>query len=230
MRQILILVLAVITETSQAQLFRVSVNDLENIQVDEKQKIFSLFINDDECVYVTSARTDSLLLNMINNYRQAQDTTLKRLTYSIRLDTLSRLVAETIGNSGKLAHYPAFPELRFVADLLNIENIAYNASSEGFNRTSFSENKPSSDVVDLHKILSGWIQSPGHNRNMRANIEVGATKVMLRITKRNSSFFIETIVLLEADHSYSKRELDEKFKHVNEELVKRPIRIAPKRN
>jgi hypothetical protein len=157
---------------------------------------------------------------LINEYRQKQTPPLERLAFSIRLDTLSEVVAKTIGNSGKLAHYPAFTELKGISDLLNIENIAYNASSKGINETSFEETGISTDVVSLQKFLEGWITSPGHNRNMLAGAEVGAAKVILRVTKRNSSFFLETIVLFEADHSYSKRELDEKFRRKNEELLK----------
>lgn len=217
--KILSFLIVLLSEIASAQILDISVGDLRIVNYSDKQVVKDYLNRGNRIVYLSSARTDSALFELINQYRGRSS--LKQLRHSVRLDTLANMVARKNAEIGHMTHYNQFPELKGVCDLLNIENLIYFFSSQYLNRTSFSTDSTSTDLVDLKAILVGWINSPKHNRNMLYDFDVGTAKVLLKITKSDGLYQIETFAVFENDHSYSKRELDEKYRKLDYNLVHR---------
>lgn len=217
MKYLTILFSIVSFNVSLAQILEFSVNDIRHITVSEKQIIKDYLNEPSRFVYVSSPNTDTVLFNMINEYRKTKNAKLKILKHSQRLDTLCNIIARKNVELHQMTHYTGMPELKNVYDLLNAENIIYNTSGEFVNRNSFSTNNESNDIVDLKRLLQGWINSPGHNKNLLADLEVGTVKILLAINRVDNSYSIDTYGVFEIDNSLSKRELNQLVIKSNED-------------
>lgn len=108
---------------SQSQVLSLRVRDFKNLTPFESDQILSYLKQPNHEVYLTSPWADSLLLQLINEYRLLYNR--EALQASKRLDTLSYIVACKNAQRKSLAHYNQIPELSYLNDLLSIENLHY---------------------------------------------------------------------------------------------------------
>lgn len=121
-----------------------------------------------------------------------------------------------------MKHFDKFPELKAVYDLFGVENLVYSTLLT-YDINSISKK------INLNDFLQSWIGSPGHLKNLLRPFEVGTAKVMLKITVKDKAYIVDVHGIFETDHTYSLRELDEKYKKLNSDIVKRKPTL-PKRS
>lgn len=163
-------------------------------------------------VFISSYRIDSVLFSKINQYRASNG--LPALTYSERLDTLSKKILYWLHHNDETRHYSTMPQMEKYRDLMNVENIAYlhSLSNKDFK-------------FDPHEVLEGWIKSPPHNKAMLADLQIGSASSLAKLTMLNGELVVEIFSVFECDHIVSKRELTNKYDELNKKLIQRPIKF-----
>jgi uncharacterized protein YkwD len=191
------------------------VDDIQNMKADEKQSIVDYLTIPNRAVYVSSKQTDTTFFKLINQFRVTRG--LNILKHSIRLDTLCNIVIRKNAEAVQMKHYDKFPELKSVYDLFGVENLVYSAL------LTYDINSVSKKI-DLNDFLQSWVSSPGHLKNLLRPFEVGTAKVMLKIIVKKKAYIVDVHGIFETDYIYSIRELDEKFKKLNSELIHRTLK------
>jgi len=189
------------------------------MNAEEKQSIVNYLTIPNRAVYVSSKQTDTIFFELINRFRVTRS--LNILRHSIRLDTLANIVIRKNAETVQIKHFDKFPELKSVSDLFGVENLVYSAL------LTYDINSVSKKI-DLNDLLQSWIDSPGHLKNLLRPFEVGTAKVMLKIIVKDKAFIVDIHGIFETDHTYSLRELAEKYRRLNDELVHRKPKL-PKR-
>lgn len=171
--------------------------------------------NSKRVALLSSSKADSILFSLVNGYRQQSG--LKPLTYSLRLDTLGKKILYWLHYNEETRHYSTMEEMKPFRDLLNVENIAYmhNLSNQNFK-------------FDPKQVLEGWIKSPPHNKAMLADLHVGSASSLAKVVMLNNKLVIEIFSVFECDHTVSKRELSQKYDSLNKRLIQRPIKFERK--
>ncbi len=186
------------------------------MKADEKQRIVDYLMVPNRAVYVSSQQTDTTFFKMINQFRVTRS--LNILKHSIRLDTLANIVIRKNAETVQMKHYDKFPELKNVFDLLNAENLVFSSGlTYNIDRVG--------NHVDLNELLQSWINSPGHLKNLLRPFEVGTAKIMLKITVKEKAYIVDVHGIFETDQTCSTRELSEKFKKLNDDLVHRKPKL-----
>lgn len=166
---------------------------------------------------MSSVKSDSILFSLVNGYREQSG--LKPLIYSLRLDTLSKKVLYWLHFDDETRHYSTMEEMKPFRDLMNLENIAYIHSLSN-----------ESCKFDPQQILEGWIKSPPHNKTMLADLHVGSASSLAKLTMLNEKLVIEIFSIFECDHTVSKRELTHRYDSLNKKLIQRPIKFQKRKN
>lgn len=195
-----------------------NISQLTQIEVERVIKYLELH---DE-VILTSPNTDTLLFETINQYRVSKG--LNKLSHSIRLDTLANKVIRRELKYDPL-HFDQYPNT--YRDLLSLENIKFGTHFE----SNFDRNNVIKYLTNFNKVfnsngaLQGWIESPGHHKNLLAEAEIGTAMVLLVIWKKDNQYDIHYRAIYEADYKLSKREFDENVKKKNKQMLQRKIVI-----
>ena len=95
--------------------------------------------------------------NILNNLRISRD--LDTLSYDVRLDRAAQKHAEDMVNRGYFSHVS--PEGGTVRDRI---------IAEGYDPRGWAENLAQGHQSE-QQVLQAWIDSPGHDRNLSANLE-----------------------------------------------------------
>ncbi|MBX2896376.1 MAG: hypothetical protein KF763_13085 [Cyclobacteriaceae bacterium] len=200
---------------------QIEVQNISQLTQHEQEQVMQYLESHDE-VILTSPNTDTLLFEVINQYRVSKG--LNKLGHSIRLDTLANLVIRHELRYDPV-HYSQYTNT--YRDLLSIENLRYGILfGSNFDRndlikhlTTFNHN------FNPDNVLQGWIKSPGHHKNLLAEAEIGTAMVLMVIWKNDNRYDITHRAIYEADYKLSKRELDENVKKKNQQILQRKIVI-----
>lgn len=209
----ILIFICILSQTfGQSKVLHLKVNNFKNLTGIELNQILSHLKQPDNEVYLTSSLADSLLLQLINGYRLLSSR--KTLQVSKRLDTLSYIVACKNAKLKSLAHYNQIPELSYLNDLLNFENLHY-LSYDTYDSSRICKR------ISYEEILHSWQLSPGHNRNLLRAMEheVAATKVLVKITLMKRVYNYTVFSVFELDSSLSERELNDHVDRVNRTLL-----------
>lgn len=173
--------------------------------------------NSNGIVLLSSVKSDSILFSLVNDYREQSG--LKPLTYSLRLDTLGKKLLYWLHYNEGTQHYSTMEQMKPFRDLLNVENIAYinNLSNQDFK-------------FDPKQVLQGWIKSPPHNKALLADLHIGSASSLAKVVMLNNKLVIEIFSVFECDHPISKRELSQKYDSLNKSLIQRPIKFQKRKN
>lgn len=196
---------------------QISVGDNAKMSRDEKSVIENYLQSHDKVV-ITSATSDSALFGVINQYRLKNN--LNALKHSIRLDTLADKVIYQHLDTVEIVHYTQMQEMKPYRDLMSLENLEYGRGAISIDLDRIDK------YVNIGDILQGWIDSPGHNRNLLAEAHIGTAKVIMIVRNDTKGTYSVTIrAIYEADYSISKRELDENIRKRNQKKFNRKIII-----
>lgn len=200
---------------------QVEVRDISQLTQIEVERVIKYLESHDE-VILTSPNTDTLLFEIINQYRVSKS--LNKLSHSIRLDTLANKVIRRELKCDPL-HFDQYPNT--YRDLLSLENIKFGIHFESkFDRNNVIKYLTNfNNVFNSNGILQGWIESPGHHKNLLAEAEIGTAMVLLVIWKKDNQYDIHYRAIYEADYKLSKREFDENVKKKNKQMLQRKIVI-----
>lgn len=201
---------------------QIEVRDITLLTQIEKEQVIQYLKSHDE-VILTSPNTDTLLFEVINQYRVSKG--LNKLSRSIRLDTLANIVIKR-----ELKYEPVHfnQYANTYRDLLSIENIHYGMRYESkFNLDDVTKYLATfNHDFNSDDILQSWIKSPGHHKNLLAEAEIGTAIVLLVIWKNyDNHYSVHYRAIYEADYKLSKRELEENVKKKNQQILQRKIVI-----